>query len=387
MHAQEVRRGESTAAATPTRPAEMPFHDLKTQYNAVKDGIDARIRRVLEHGQYIMGPEVKELEDKLAAYTGAAHCVAVASGTEALLISLMALGVRAGDEVITTPFTFVATAEAIARLGAVPVFVDIEADTCNIKAGLIEAAITPRTRVIMPVSLYGQPADMDEINAIAARHGSIPVIEDAAQSFGAAYHGRKSCNLSTIGCTSFFPTKPLGCYGDGGAVFTNDSSIAQACREIRVHGQRERYVHTRVGVGGRMDTIQCAIVLAKLERFDAEVERRAAVGNRYSKLIDSLGITRIKVRPDRTTVYAQYTVAVDNRDKVVAAMKSSGVPTAVHYPVPLNQQPAYKDLCAGAATPVSLSMSKRVMSVPMSPDLSGNDQDKIVEALSAAVQA
>ncbi len=387
MHAQEVRRGESTAAATPTRPAEMPFHDLKTQYNAVKDGIDARIRRVLEHGQYIMGPEVKELEDKLAAYTGAAHCVAVASGTEALLISLMALGVRAGDEVITTPFTFVATAEAIALLGAVPVFVDIEADTCNIKAGLIEAAITPRTRVIMPVSLYGQPADMDEIIAIAARHGSIPVIEDAAQSFGAAYHGRKSCNLSTIGCTSFFPTKPLGCYGDGGAVFTNDSSIAQACREIRVHGQRERYVHTRVGVGGRMDTIQCAIVLAKLERFDAEVERRAAVGNRYSKLIDSLGITRIKVRPDRTTVYAQYTVAVDNRDKVVAAMKSSGVPTAVHYPVPLNQQPAYKDLCAGAATPVSLSMSKRVMSVPMSPDLSGNDQDKIVEALSAAVQA
>ncbi len=387
MHAQEVRRGESTAAATPPRPAEMPFHDLKTQYNAVKDGIDARIRRVLEHGQYIMGPEVKELEDKLAAYTGAAHCVAVASGTEALLISLRALGVRAGDEVITTPFTFVATAEAIALLGAVPVFVDIEADTCNIKAGLIEAAITPRTRVIMPVSLYGQPADMDEINAIAARHGSIPVIEDAAQSFGAAYHGRKSCNLSTIGCTSFFPTKPLGCYGDGGAVFTNDSSIAQACREIRVHGQRERYVHTRVGVGGRMDTIQCAIVLAKLERFDAEVERRAAVGNRYSKLIDSLGITRIKVRPDRTTVYAQYTVAVDNRDKVVAAMKSSGVPTAVHYPVPLNQQPAYKDLCAGAATPVSLSMSKRVMSVPMSPDLSGTDQDKIVEALSAAVQA
>jgi UDP-2-acetamido-2-deoxy-ribo-hexuluronate aminotransferase len=386
MHAQEVI-GSTAAAATPARAGEIPFHDLKTQYKALKDRIDARIRRVLEHGQYIMGPEVKELEDKLAAYTGAGHCIAVASGTEALLISLMAIGVRPGDEVITTPFTFVATAEVIVLLGAVPVFVDIEADTCNINAGLIEAAITPRTRAIMPVSLYGQPADMDEINAIAARHDNIPVIEDAAQSFGAEYNGRKSCNLSTIGCTSFFPTKPLGCYGDGGAVFTNDSSIAQACREIRVHGQRERYVHTRLGVGGRMDTLQCAIVLAKLERFEAEVERRVAVGSRYSKLIDELGITRIKVRPDRTNVYAQYTVAVDNRDKVVAAMKRAGVPTAVHYPVPLNEQPAYKGLCRGAATPESLAMSKRVMSLPMSPDLSGDDQDRIAGALRAAVVA
>jgi UDP-2-acetamido-2-deoxy-ribo-hexuluronate aminotransferase len=387
MHAQKVGRAESPAAAALARTGELPFHDLKTQYKALKDSIDARIRRVLEHGQYIMGPEVKELEDRLAAYTGARHCIAVASGTEALLISLMAIGVRPGDEVITTPFTFVATAEAIVLLGAVPVFVDIEPGTCNIDAGLIEAAITPRTRAIMPVSLYGQPADMDEINAVAARHGNILVIEDAAQSFGAEYHGRKSCNLSTIGCTSFFPTKPLGCYGDGGAIFTNDSSIAQACREIRVHGQRERYVHSRVGVGGRMDTIQCAIVLAKLERFERDVERRAAVGSRYSRLIDHLDITRIKVRPDRTSVYAQYTVAVDNRDKVVAAMKSAGVPTAVHYPVPLNEQPAYKGLCGGAATPESLAMSKRVMSLPMSPDLSADDQDRIAAALRAGVLA
>ncbi len=386
MHAQEVRSKEP-AAAPSARAGEIPFHDLKTQYKALEGSIGARIRRVLEHGQYIMGPEVKELEDKLATYTGAAHCVTVASGTEALLVSLMAIGVRPGDEVITTPFTFVATAEAIVLLGAVPVFVDIEADTCNINAGLIEAAITPKTRAIMPVSLYGQPADMNEINAIAARHGNIPVIEDAAQSFGAEYNGRKSCNLSMIGCTSFFPTKPLGCYGDGGAIFTNDGAIAQACREIRVHGQRERYVHTRIGVGGRMDTLQCAIVLAKLERFEAEVERRLAVGGRYSELIDPLGITRIGVRPDRSTVYAQYTVAVDNREKVVTELKRVGVPTAVHYPVPLNEQPAYKGLCRGAATPESLAMSKRVMSLPMSPDLSGDDQDKIVGALRAAVLA
>ena len=366
-------------------PQPINFIDLKSQYEALRTTINERIQKVLDHGQYIMGPEVKELEGQLASYTGAKHCITVASGTEALLISLMALDLKPGDEVITTPFTFVATAEVIVLLGAVPVFVDIEPDTCNINASLIEAAITPKTRAIMPVSLYGQPADMDEINAIAARHGNIPVIEDAAQSFGATYKGRKSCNLSTIGCTSFFPSKPLGCYGDGGAIFTNDSSIAQACREIRVHGQSERYVHARIGVGGRMDTLQCAIVLAKLERFESEVDRRAAIGARYSELIGSLGIARIQVRSDRTTVYAQYTVAVDNRDKVVAILKSAGVPTAVHYPVPLNQQPAYKDLCAGAATPESAAISKRVMSLPMSPDLSESCQDRIAGALRAAV--
>lgn len=386
MHAHEVS-GRTPATVMPVRATEIPFHDLKTQYKVLKDSIDARIRRVLEHGQYIMGPEVKELEDKLATYTGAAHCITVASGTEALLISLMALGVRPGDEIITTPFTFVATAEAIVLLGAVPVFVDIEPDTCNINARLIEAAITPRTRAIMPVSLYGQPADMHEINDIAMRHGNIPVIEDAAQSFGAEYGGQKSCNLSTIGCTSFFPSKPLGCYGDGGAIFTNDSSLAQACREIRVHGQSQRYVHTRVGVGGRMDTIQCAIVLAKLERFPAEVEKRAVVGSRYSAMMDELSVSRIAVRPGRTTVYAQYTVALNNRDTVVAALKTAGVPTAVHYPVPLNQQPAYKGLCGGGDTPESAAMSKRVMSLPMGPDLSGEDQDRIAGALRAAVLA
>ena len=217
----------------------MQFTDLKAQYAALKTDIDARIHCVLDHGQYIMGPEVVEMEAALVAYTGAPHCVAVASGTEALLIALMAIGLKPGDEVITTPFTFAATAEVIVLLGGVPVYVDIEPDTCNIDASLIEARITPRTRAIMPVSLYGQVADMDAINTIAARHGLV-VIEDAAQSFGATYRGKKSCNVSTVAATSFFPSKPLGCYGDGGALFTSDPAIAQAAREIRVHGQSGR---------------------------------------------------------------------------------------------------------------------------------------------------
>lgn len=359
----------------------IPFIDLKTQYQALRPQIQERINRVLEHGQYIMGPEVRELEERLEAYTGAKHCITVSSGTEALLISLMALGIGPGDEVITTPFTFVATAEAIVLLGAKPVFVDIEHDTCNIDATQIEAAITPKTKAIMPVSLYGQPADMDEINAIAARNGNIPVIEDAAQSFGAMYKGRKSCNLSTIGCTSFFPSKPLGCYGDGGAVFTDDDSIAQACREIRVHGQSKRYVHTRVGVGGRMDTLQCAVVLAKLERFEWEVDQRIAIGHRYNELMDKDGITRVCQRVDRTSVFAQYTVILENRDAVQAALQRAAIPTAVHYPVPLNQQPAYQDFCRPDCAPVATAMATKVMSLPMSADLSNADLQIIANAI------
>lgn len=357
------------------------FIDLKAQYRALKTSIDARIQRVLDHGQYIMGPEVRELETRLEEYTGAKHCITVASGTEALLISLMALGIKSGDEVITTPFTFVATAEVIVLLGAIPVFVDIEPDTCNIDASKIEAAITPRTRAIMPVSLYGQPADMDEINAIALRHGNIPVIEDAAQSFGAEYKGQKSCNLSTIGCTSFFPSKPLGCYGDGGAIFTSDDVLAQACREIRVHGQSKRYVHTRVGVGGRMDTLQCAVVLAKLERFDWEVERRRSIGERYNQLLDKAAFSRIRQCLDRTSVFAQYTVRVKDRDALQKRLSDAGIPTAVHYPVPLNEQPAYSHLCADDSTPVSKALASEVMSLPMSSDLSEADQNTICEAL------
>jgi UDP-2-acetamido-2-deoxy-ribo-hexuluronate aminotransferase len=360
----------------------IPFIDLKTQYQALKPQIQARIDAVLEHGQYIMGPEVKELEDKLAAFAGTGHCITCASGTEALLMSLMALGIGPGDEIVTTPFTFVATAEVIVLLGAKPVFVDVEPDTGNINADLIEEAITPRTKAIMPVSLYGQTADMDAINAIAAKHGNLPVIEDAAQSFGATYKGRQSCNLSTIGCTSFFPSKPLGCYGDGGAIFTNDDALAQAIREIRVHGQSQRYVHTRLGVGGRMDTLQCAIVLAKLERFEWEVQRRKETGQRYNQLLDQTGIVRIQLRPHRTSVYAQYTIMVPNREVLQKRLGEAGIPTAVHYPLPLNEQPAYKRLCCPDCTPVAKQLAKRVMSLPMSSDLSEQHQQQIVNNLS-----
>jgi UDP-2-acetamido-2-deoxy-ribo-hexuluronate aminotransferase len=376
----------------------IPFIDLKTQYQALKPQIQARIDAVLEHGQYIMGPEVKELEDKLAAYTGAKHCITVASGTEALLMSLMALGIKPGDEIITTPFTFVATAEVIVLLGAKPVFVDVEPDTGNIDASLIEAKITPKTKAIMPVSLYGQTADMDAINAIAAKHGNLPVIEDAAQSFGATYKGRQSCNLSTIGCTSFFPSKPLGCYGDGGAIFTNDDTLAQAMREIRVHGQSQRYMHTRVGVGGRMDTLQCAIVLAKFERFEWEVQQRMEIGQRYTEAIQSLraqnsslraqrsnpppeDIHPPTIRPDRTSVYAQYTVMVPNREALQKRLAEAGIPTAVHYPVPLNEQPAYKHLCCPDCTPVAQQLAKRVMSLPFHAYINESDVCTVVKTL------
>jgi len=368
-----------------TGPMEpMQFTDLKTQYAALRPGIDARIRRVLEHGQYILGPEVGEMEAALAAYTGARHCIAVASGTEALLIALMALDLQPGDEVVTTPFTFAATAEMIVLLGAKPVFVDIEPDTCNVDATRIEAAITDRTRAIMPVSLYGQCADMDAIDAIASRHGGLPVIEDAAQSFGATYHGRKSCNLSTFGCTSFFPSKPLGCYGDGGAIFTSDDALAQACREIRVHGQSARYTHTRVGVGGRMDTLQCAIVLAKLERFEWELERRLALGERYRRQLAGIdGVQTLAVRPDRDCVWGQYTVLVDDRAALQAELKSRGIPTAVHYPRPIHRQAAYARYASGDLAR-SERASERVLSLPMSADLTEHDQDRVVRELAAA---
>jgi len=360
------------------------FIDLKAQYAVLRDEIAQRMQKVLDHGQYIMGPEVKELEAALAAHSGARHCVTVASGTEALLIAMMALDLKPGDEVITTPFTFAATAETIVLLGGVPVWVDIEPDTCNIDASKIEAAITPRTRAIMPVSLYGQCADMDEINAIAARHG-LPVIEDAAQSYGATYKGRRSNNLSTFGCTSFFPSKPLGCYGDGGAIFTNDDALALAAREIRVHGQSARYTHTRVGVGGRMDTLQCAIVLAKLGRLDWELQRRREIGAEYHRRLASLNLTTLTVRPDRDSVWGQYTVRVADRARVQAVLAEAGIPTAVHYPKPLHRQPAYEKYGDPASCPQALAAAQEVMSLPMSADLSDADRDRVVAALAAAV--
>lgn len=365
----------------------IPFIDLKSQYADLKASVDARIQRVLDHGQYIMGPEVRELEEKLEVFTGAKHCITVASGTEALLIALMALDVKAGDEIITSSFTFAATAEVIALLGATPVFVDIDPVTCNLDPKRVEAAITPKTRAIMPVSLYGQTADMDEINEVAARHGNLPVIEDAAQSFGATYKGKKSCNLSTIGCTSFFPSKPLGCYGDGGALFTNDDNLAKVMREIRVHGQERRYVHSRVGVGGRMDTIQCAVVLAKLDRLEWEIERRIDIGNRYIALLNEVdGVDAPRIGADRDSVWGQFTVQVDNRTAVLDQLKALDVPTAVHYPVPLHFQPAYKDKCRIVGTLVhSEKAAERVFSLPMHPYLDETTQKEIVARVARAV--
>jgi UDP-2-acetamido-2-deoxy-ribo-hexuluronate aminotransferase len=363
----------------------MEFIDLKTQYKALRGSIDAHISRVLEHGQYILGPEVNELETRLASFTGAKHCIAVASGTEALLIALMALGIGPGDEVITTPFTFVASVEVIVLVGATPVLVDVEADSANLDAARLEAAITARTRAIMPVSLYGQPADMDAINEIAARR-SIPVIEDAAQSFGAEYRGRRSCHLSSIGCTSFFPSKPLGCYGDGGAIFTDDPQIDQACREIRVHGQSARYHHTRIGVAGRMDTIQCAVLLAKLSRFPWELNRRSELAQRYGERIRTGGVRAqpLALRSDRSSAWAQYTVLLADRDTVQERLRARSIPTAVHYPRGMHQQPAYERYFAGQRFPASEQLAQRVLSLPFSADLTEEHLDAVVAELGQA---
>jgi UDP-2-acetamido-2-deoxy-ribo-hexuluronate aminotransferase len=360
----------------------IPFVDLKTQYRELKEAIDANIQRVLDHGQYILGPEVSMLEQRLAASVGTRHCITCGSGTDALLMSLMALGVGPGDEVVTPSFTFIATAEVIALVGATPVFVDVEQGTCNIDATKLAAALSPRTKAVMPVSLYGQPADMDRINAIAEQR-AIPVIEDAAQSFGAMLGAKNSCALSLIGCTSFFPSKPLGCYGDGGAIFTDDDALAQAMREIRVHGQSARYRHTRIGIGGRMDTLQCAIVLAKLEAFERELAARQAVAYRYTKLFErhADAVSVVEVKADRTSAYAQYTILVENRERVQKALNAQGIPTAVHYPLPIHRQPAYERWAASADCPVSDWLAARVLSLPMHPYLDEATQREIVDAV------
>jgi UDP-2-acetamido-2-deoxy-ribo-hexuluronate aminotransferase len=354
------------------------FIDLKTQQSLIKDRIDANIQRVLEHGQYILGPEVAELEEKLAAFVGAKYCISVANGTDALQIAQMALGIGPGDEVITPGFTYIATAETVALLGAKPVYVDVDPRTYNLDPQLLEAAITPRTKAIIPVSLYGQCADFDAINAIAARHG-IPVIEDAAQSFGATYKGKRSCNLTTIACTSFFPSKPLGCYGDGGAIFTNDDELAKVMRQIARHGQDRRYHHIRVGVNSRLDTLQAAILLPKLEIFENEIAQRQQVALQYGRLLDVANIAMPYVEQHNVSAWAQYTVQVDDRDSLQQALKSSGIPTAVHYPIPLNKQPAVADV--NANLPVGDAIAQQVMSLPMHPYMAIEDQEKIVAAL------
>jgi UDP-2-acetamido-2-deoxy-ribo-hexuluronate aminotransferase len=375
----------------------MEFIDLKTQYQRLKADIDAGIQRVLDHGQYILGPEVAELEEKLSAYTGSKHCITVANGTDALQIAQMALGIGPGNEVITPGFTYIATAETVALLRAKPVYVDIDPRTYNLDPALLEAAITPRTKAIVPVSLYGQCADFDAINAIAAKHG-IPVIEDAAQSFGATYKGRKSCNLSTIACASFFPSKPLGCYGDGGAIFTNDDELAKVMRQIARHGQDRRYHHIRVGVNSRLDTIQAAILLPKLAVLDEELKARQRVADEYGRLFASViaspspviasearqsmpSITTPFIEPHNTSAWAQYTIQVPNREALQEQLKQAAIPTAVHYPIPLNQQPAVAD--SSVSLPVGDEVARRVFSLPMHPYLDATALESIVQALTA----
>lgn len=359
------------------------FIDLKTQQARIKAQIDANIARVLAHGQYILGPEVADFEERLAAYVGARHCISCANGTDALQIAQMALGIGPGDEVITPGFTYIATAETVAVLGAKPVYVDIDPRTYNLNPELLEAAITPRTRAIVPVALYGQCADMDAINAIASRHG-IPVIEDAAQSLGATYKGRRSGNLSAIACTSFFPSKPLGCYGDGGALFTNDDQLATVIRQIARHGQDRRYHHIRVGMNSRLDTLQAAILLPKLDILAEEIDLRQKVAGRYNELLAPLGIATPQVEAHNVSAWAQYTVRVPNRESVQAALRVAGVPTAVHYPIPLNQQPAVADRDVGL--PEGDSAAREVLSLPMHPYLPEDQARHIAQALEGAIK-
>lgn len=360
----------------------MEFVDLKAQQARIKDKIDAGIQRVLAHGHYILGPEVAELEEKLANYVGAKYCITVANGTDALQIAQMALGIGPGDEVITPGFTYIATAETVALLGAKPVYVDIDPRTYNLDPALLEAAITPRTKAIIPVSLYGQCADFDAINAIASRHG-IPVIEDAAQSLGASYKGRKSCNLSTIACASFFPSKPLGCYGDGGAIFTSDDELAKVMRQIARHGQDRRYHHVRVGVNSRLDTLQAAILLPKLEILDEEIEARQLAAQTYTQLFNDAGIaTTPFVEKHNTSAWAQYTIQMNHRADLQEKLKIAGIPTAVHYPIPLNRQPAVANFTA--KLPVGDAVAERVMSLPIHPYLQQNNVAYIVCGVTSA---
>lgn len=357
----------------------MEFCDLKSQYQRLKSDIDAGIQRVLDHGQYILGPEVAELEEKLAAYTGAKYCITCANGTDALQIAQMAFGIGPGDEVITPGFTYIATAETVALLGATPVYVDIDPRTYNLDPQLLEAAITPRTKAIIPVGLYGQCADIDAINAIAAKH-RIPVIEDAAQSFGATYKGRKSCNLTAVACTSFFPSKPLGCYGDGGAIFTSDDELAKVMRQIARHGQDRRYHHIRVGVNSRLDTLQAAVLLPKLAIMETEISLRQQAANCYEHHLLNCGLNIAPyIESYNHSVYAQYTIQIEGRENLIETLKANNIPTAVHYPIPLNKQPAVKN--DSSHLPVGDAVATRVISLPIGPYMESGSQRKIANEI------
>ncbi|RMX18343.1 DegT/DnrJ/EryC1/StrS family aminotransferase [Legionella jordanis] len=362
----------------------MQFIDLKHQYRLIEQNILKGIQNVLEHGQYIMGPEITKLEKELAQFLGVRHAIVNSSGTDALLMALMALELEPGDEVITSPFSFFATAEVIALCQAKPVFVDIEPDTYNIDPVKIEAAITEKTKAIMPVSLYGQCADMNRINDIAKRYG-LPVVEDGAQSFGATYHGDYSCALSTIGCTSFFPSKPLGGYGDSGACFTDDDILAERMVEVRIHGQNARYCHRRIGINGRMDTIQAAILLEKMKLFPDEIIMRQRVAENYEKLLSNVVKTPV-IKPGHTSVFAQYTIEVPNRELFQKQMQALGVPTAVHYPIAMHEQEALLHLGYKRGDfPHAERASQYVVSLPMHPYLTIEDQQRIAAAVKSCL--
>ena len=357
------------------------FIDLAAQQRRLIERIDGGIQGVLSHGQYILGPEVEELEERLATYTGAKFCISVANGTDAIQIALMALDVKLGDEIITPGFSYIATAEASAIMGAKPIYVDINPRTFTLDPNLIEAAITNRTKAIIPVSLYGQCADFDAINQLAARF-NLAVIEDAAQSFGASYKGTKSCNLSSIACTSFFPTKPLGCYGDGGAIFTSDAELAKIMRQIARHGQDRRYHHIRVGMNSRLDTLQAAILLPKLEILDDEIAARQRVADTYNNLIKLTDIVTPHIEIDCKSAWAQYTIRCKNREQVQSKLKDAGIPTTVHYPLPLNKQPAVADL--SAYVPQGDLAAQEVLSLPMHPYLSDIEIQTIAQIMASA---
>ena len=359
------------------------FANLQYQYQRYKKDIDANIQKVLDNSNYIMGEEVQRLERELEKFTQAQHAITCSSGTDALLLALMAIDIQPGDEVITTTFSFIATAETIALMKAQPVFVDIEESTFNIDTSKIEAAITSKTKAIMPVSLYGQPADMDEINAIAKKH-NLKVIIDGAQSFGATYKDQAEVHHCDIYTTSFFPSKPLGCYGDGGAVFTNNDEYAEKIKMLRLHGQNKRYQHKYIGLGARLDTIQAAILLAKIPYYAKEIGARQTVSQKYKDNMEGIVIPHVKA--DRTSVWAQYTVRVKNREHVQGELMAANVPTAVHYPMPLHLQECFQ--CLGLKQgdyPVSEHASEEVMSIPMNSFLVEKEIRHVCQAIKSLV--
>lgn len=356
----------------------MEFCDLKEQYNRYKNEIDTAIADVIENTAFINGPDVKALESELSVFCGAKHSIGCSNGTDALLIPLVALDVKPDDEILVPAFTFIATAEMPAFWGAKPVFVDIDPVTFNIDPEKIKEKITSKTVGIIPVSLYGQCADYNAINAIAAEH-NLWVMEDGAQSFGGEYHGKKSCNLTYVSTTSFFPAKPLGCYGDGGAIFTNDDVLAEKMRKILNHGQEIRYKHKYVGLNGRLDTIQAAILRVKLKYFPQELIQRNAIAMKYTEKLKNVTETPV-VLPDHFSAWAQYTIRADNRDKLAEYLKGKGIPTAVHYPIPLYRQECFNYLNENAENfPVSDNLSKRVLSLPMHPFLKDEEINFICE--------